>query len=73
MCDVIYATSRHGATILKGEGSFHLNERSLVYSVVSSDESKKVVNAIRKVDPHSFINTVNTQELAGLFYQRPTL
>lgn len=73
VCDVIYATSRHGATILKGEGSFHLNERSLVYSVVSSDESKKVVNAIRKVDPHSFINTVNTQELAGLFYQRPTL
>ena len=73
VCDVIYATSRHGATILKGEGSFHLNERSLVYSVVSSDESKKVVNAIREVDPHSFINTVNTQELAGLFYQRPTL
>ena len=73
VCDVIYATSRHGATILQGEGSFHLNERSLVYSVVSSDESKKVVNAIREVDPHSFINTVNTQELAGLFYQRPTL
>ena len=71
VCDVIYATSRHGATILKGEGSFHLNERSLVYSVVSSDESKKVVNAIREVDPHSFINTVKTQELAGLFYQRP--
>ena len=43
VCDVIYATSKHGATILKGEGSFHLNERSLVYSVVSSDESKKVV------------------------------
>ena len=72
VCDVIYATSRHGATILKGEGSFHHNERSLVYSVVSSDESKKVVNAVRGVDPHSFINTVKTQELAGLFYQRPT-
>lgn len=72
VCDIIYATSRHGATILKGEGSFHHNERSLVYSVVSSDESKKVVNAVRGVDPHSFINTVKTQELAGLFYQRPT-
>lgn len=73
VCEVIYATSMHGATILKGEGSFHLRERSLVYSVVSSDESKKVVNAIREVDPHSFINTVKTQELAGLFYQRPTM
>ena len=72
VCEIIYETSRHGATILKGEGSFHHNERSLVYSVVSSDESKKVVNAIREVDPHSFINTVKTQELAGLFYQRPT-
>lgn len=73
VCEVIYATSRHGATILRGEGSFHLKERSLVYSVVSSDESKKVVHAVREVDPHSFINTVKTQELKGLFYQRPTL
>lgn len=72
VCSVIYATSRHGATILKGEGSFHLSKRSLVYSVVSSDESKKVVNAIKEVDPNAFINTVKTQELAGLFYQRPT-
>lgn len=73
VCEVIYATSRHGATILRGEGSFHLKERSLVYSVVSSDESKKVVHAVREVDPHSFINTIKTQELKGLFYQRPTL
>ena len=73
VCEVIYATSRHGATILRGEGSFHLKERSLVYSVVSSDESKKVVHAVREVDPHSVINTVKTQELKGLFYQRPTL
>ncbi len=73
VCEVIYATSRHGATILRGEGSFHLKERSLVYSVVSSDESEKVVHAVREVDPHSFINTVKTQELKGLFYQRPTL
>ena len=72
VCEVIYAISKHGATIIKGEGSFLHNERSLVYSVVSSDESKKVVHAIREVDPHSFINTVKTQELAGLFYQRPT-
>ena len=73
VCEVIYATSRHGATILRGEGSFHLKERSLVYSVVSSDESKKVIHAVREVDPHSFINTIKTQELKGLFYQRPTL
>ena len=73
VCEVIYATSRHGATILRGEGSFHLKERSLVYSVVSSDESKKVVHAVREVDPRSFINTIKTQELKGLFYQRPTL
>lgn len=73
VCEVIYATSNHGATILKGEGSFHHSERSLVYSVVSSEESKKVVHAVRQVDPHSFINTIKTQELTGLFYQRPTL
>jgi len=72
VCDVIYAISMHGATILKGEGSFEHRERNIVYSVVSSDESKKVIHAVRETDPHAFINSFKTEELAGVFYQRPT-
>ena len=72
VCDVIYDTTHHGATILLGVGSFEHQRRSVVYSVVSSDESKRVVRAIRHIDPEAFVNTFKTDEIKGLFYQRPT-
>lgn len=70
--DVIFSKSHHGATILRGEGSYGHQERNVVYSVVSSDESKRVVRAVRAVDPDAFVNTFKTDEIKGLFYQRPT-
>lgn len=70
--DIIFAKSHHGATILRGEGSFGHQERDIVYSVVSGDESKRVVRAVRRVDPEAFVNTFKTDEIKGLFYQRPT-
>ena len=69
---VIYSKSHHGATILRGEGAFENQERDIVYSVVSSDESKRVVRAVRNVDPGAFVNTFKTDELKGFFYQKPT-
>ena len=72
VCAAIFDKSHHGATILRGEGSFENQERSLVYSVVSSDESKRVMRAVRDVDGQAFINTFKTDELKGFFYQRPT-
>ena len=71
VCQVISNVSNHGATILDGEGSYEHCERNLVYSVVSSEESKKVIKEIRKADPKAFINCVRTEELSGWFYQKP--
>ena len=68
----IFEKSHHGATLLRGEGSYEGQERYIVYSVVSSDESKRVVRAVRSVDPQAFVNTFKTDELKGFFYQRPT-
>ena len=72
VCDVIYDKTHHGATILLGVGAFEHQRRSVVYSVVSADESKRVVRAVRGVDPDAFVNTFKTDEIKGLFYQRPT-
>ena len=43
----------------------------MVYSVVSSAESKHVINAVRAVDPKAFINSIKTTELSGRFYHTP--
>lgn len=71
VCGAISGVSNHGATILEGEGSFGHCERNVVYSVVSSAETKKVIRAVRKEDPKAFINVIKTQELRGHFYQKP--
>lgn len=71
VCHVIYQISNHGATILEGEGSFENCERKVVYSVVSSAETKKVIRAVKNIDTNAFINVIKTQELQGHFYQKP--
>ncbi len=72
VCEVIKNVTNHGATVLEGEGSYEHCERNVVYSVVSAEEYKKLIHAIRQVDEKSFINTVRTDYLEGRFYHRST-
>lgn len=72
VCKAINTVSMHGATILEGKGSFEEHERDIVYSVVSKEESKKVIRAVKGVDENAFVNALRTEELSGRFYQKPT-
>ncbi|MBD5493340.1 MAG: YitT family protein [Lachnospiraceae bacterium] len=72
VCDAINIVSMHGSTILEGEGSYAHQERDIVYSIVSKEESKEVIHAVREADPEAFINAIRTDELSGRFYQKPT-
>ena len=47
IANMIYRICNHGATIIKGEGSYEHMERPIVYSIVSSAESKKVIQLIK--------------------------
>ena len=71
VCTAIYRLSHHGATIISGEGSFGHSEKPLVYSVVDTPDSRKVLKAVRDIDPGAFINCVRTSELKGNFYYSP--
>ena len=70
--EVIARECNHGATILEGEGSYEHCERHVVYSVVSSAESKHVIHAVKENDPEAFVNVIRTEQLSGRFYQKPT-
>jgi uncharacterized membrane-anchored protein YitT (DUF2179 family) len=72
ICAAIFSVSNHSATILNGEGSYEHKEHSIVYTVVSGEDSKKVLHAVKKTDPTAFVNVIKTEELSGRFYQRPT-
>ena len=67
----ISKATNHGATILDGEGPYEHTERQVVYSVVSSAESKKVRKAVKEADPNAFINVIKTERLSGHFYYKP--
>lgn len=67
----IAKVTNHGATVMDAVGSYKGNERKVVYSVVSSAESKKAIRMIKRVDPDAFINVVKTEQISGKFYLRP--
>lgn len=71
VCKAINTVSMHGATILSGEGSYEHEKRKMVYSVVSKEESKEVIHAVKQADESAFVNAIRTEELAGRFYYRP--
>lgn len=71
VCAAIFELSHHGATVLDGMGSFEQQERTVVYSVVSSSESKNVIRAVKAVDKDAFVNAIRTEQLNGRFYQKP--
>jgi uncharacterized membrane-anchored protein YitT (DUF2179 family) len=63
--------TRHGSTCFDGVGSYEKKGRTLIYSVVTANEVKALIPAIRKVDEEAFINVLKTDQLNGRFYHRP--
>ena len=61
----------HGASILKAEGAYAHKEKSMVYSVISSMDARKVKMKIKEIDPKAFINTVHSKDIMGRFYMKP--
>lgn len=71
VCEAINTVSMHGATIMSGEGSYEHQKRKVVYSVISKEESKEVIQAVKEADEGAFVNAIRTEELFGRFYHRP--
>ncbi len=63
--------TNHDATLFKGTGCYRNHECNMLYSVVGSDEIRKVVTKIKEVDDKAFINIMKTEQITGRFYKRP--
>lgn len=68
---VLIANFPHSTTIVKGMGGYSHAERNVHYMVVSSNEVKRVINLVRKVDPHSFISVTALMQAYGNFFIKP--
>ena len=68
---VILEKTNHGATSLEGFGYYEKKKRTLLYSVVTANQVKKLIPAIRQIDTVAFINIIKTEQINGRFFQRP--
>lgn len=74
VADTIMATTHHTCTILNSAvGSYSGKQTHVVYAIVGSSESETVRRLIKGTDSNCFINTLNSDSVTGLFYQRPML
>lgn len=69
--ELIRAETNHDATMFTGVGCYEGKERKMLYSVVSSDEIRRLMPKIRMADPHAFVNVAKSERIWGRFYQRP--
>ncbi|MBO4825349.1 MAG: YitT family protein [Lachnospiraceae bacterium] len=67
----IYDVAHHGTTIIKAQGGYTGEDRYLIYSVVSSDEVKKVMEIVDEAGGTAFVNAIRTEDFLGNFYHRP--
>ena len=71
VAEFIHNETRHGATLLEAFGIRADVPHQIVYSVVDSDEVRRVVRGIHEIDPKSFVNAFKTDFVSGNWYERP--
>lgn len=64
-------STHHGATLFQGTGLYNGQPRSMIYSVISGNQAKRITRQAREIDPQAFINVLKTDQVSGNFYQRP--
>jgi uncharacterized membrane-anchored protein YitT (DUF2179 family) len=73
--DEVYAIIRerthHAVTAITAKGLYDMQDRIILYSVVSSDEVTPLIKAIHAIDSDAFINVLKTEHINGRFFKKP--
>lgn len=65
VCTFITKELHHGATLMKSEGYYTHDEKTVIISVLKKSQISVLREEIRKIDPKSFIIVTNTNEAYG--------
>ena len=68
---VLIANFPHSTTTVNGKGGYSHNDKYVVYMVVSSNEVKKVVELVKKIDQHAFVTVTSLVQAYGNFFIKP--
>ena len=67
----ILSNVRHGITKIDAKGAYKGENETLLYTVVNSFETAEVVRYALEGDPEAFIETRDTLQVYGNYYQKP--
>lgn len=68
---VINTETDHSASEMRVMGCYKGQPKTMVYSVISSDELNRVLKKLKEADPDAFINVLKTDYLTGRFNIKP--
>lgn len=63
--------THHSATLLEGVGLYNGEPCVMIYSVVASNQIRRLTHNVKRVDPKAFVNVLRTEKLHGNFYRHP--
>ena len=61
----------HSSTVIHGTGSYSKKDKTILYTVVTQPEVRKVTHIIRKQDPTAFVNIMKSTDIQGNFTYLP--
>ena len=67
----IFENVRHGITKIEARGAYNGSEETMLYTVVNTFETSEVVRYALKGDPSAFIETRDSLNVYGNYYQKP--
>lgn len=63
--------SGHSSTQFKGKGSYTMTPKTMLYTVVTQPEVRKIIGIVKKCDDTAFINIIHSNEVEGNFKYLP--
>ena len=63
--------TRHNATLIEGVGLYNGEPCVMIYSVVGSNQLRRLTRKVKQADPQAFVNVIRTEKLMGNFYRDP--
>lgn len=67
---IVKQMTNHDATKFTGTGCYKNSEKTMLYTVVSTDELGRLSKELKKCDEKAFINVLKTKEIYGRFFTR---
>ena len=63
--------TRHTATLIEGVGLYNGEPCVMIYSVVGSNQLRRLTRKVKQADPQAFVNVIRTEKLMGNFHRDP--